>query len=230
MKSYFPSKQWIKENIPDPNLPSNTPDLIWLEGAQWRLVFLYDELMKNRRLYEELIGKDSVCLSNAFTKGTGLALWKKRLGEESFPIALEGADKIPAQRGISSVRLSKMGPKELSKGILGRIKGEVFAVPVPVLKKLDNHYENGLLFNRERVRVLVPYHLQYSSQTIDHNELILEVRVWMYVGIKEHWSKELDGGYLYQPVGAYAPHVNWVDGHRIGVYYYYSKQEDGSNY
>ncbi|MDE1830346.1 MAG: hypothetical protein KGI25_08485 [Thaumarchaeota archaeon] len=221
---------WVRENIPSRSQVEYTPDFMWLERHEWCLIFFYDEMMSNRRLYEKFIKEDSLNLGKAFTNSCDWSLWKKKLGTETFPIALEGADRVYSGPGISSVKLNRMDPSKVTQGILGRIKGEVHAIrPHIFWKELDKHYLNGVDFTRQRVSVLIPYHIRQGSQTIDHNEFIQELRVWMYVGNRDYWINQLDGGLLYSPVGAFKPKIKWIDGHDIGTYYHYSRLEYDTN-
>lgn len=215
-KSLFPSSDWVKKNIPSPQTENLTPDFLWLEKHPFCLLFVYDEMMLNRRQYK-LIGEDSVNMGHALTADRNWTLWKKRLGEETFPIPLLGE----AAKGIKT-----------APGIgLGRIKGELHAVrPHLFWEKLDSQYLNGVEFKRERVKLLRPYHLQQDGGTMDCNEFVASTRAWMYVGINDYWVPQLDAGYAYQPVGMYSPRVKWVDGHEMGNYYSYTRLEDETNF
>lgn len=226
---------WVVKNIPRPwDEPATafTPDFMWLERHEYVLLFVYDELMRNRRHYDELIGKDSLSLAAAFTYDRDLALWKKKLGDETFPIPLLGADRVYRGAGITSKKLHKMVPDDLGPGLLARIKGELHAVrPHAFWNGLDKHYLNGVEFQRQRVKVLVPYRLQLDGVGVDHNVYVQEVRCWMYIGIKDYWRNQLDGGMYFTPVGAYFPRSPVTkDGHVMGVYYAYTRLEEDTNF
>ena len=188
-----------------------TPDFLWLERHEWRILFVYDEMMHGRKLYD-LIKDESINLGKAFTDDDNFVLWKKKLGEETFPIAVQGCP-LGKQR---------------------RIKGEIHAIrPHLFWNVLDKRMLNGIEFRRERVKVLVPYHYisdENKGQTIDHNEFIHRLSTFMYVGNRTYWEPQFDGGYSYSTVKAFNPKVKWVDGHTMNEYYYYSRLEDETNF
>lgn len=225
-KQLFPSREWVEKNIPHPHEESYTPDKLWLEKHEWCLVFFYDDGSR-----KSLLGEDAMFKGGAFTKDHNFVMWKKRLGTESFPIPLDGADRVYDGPGITSRPMWKMGGNEVRPGIRGRIKGSLYAVrPKQFWNGLDKHYFNGLEFTRQRVRVLIPYRVQQGHMGVDHNEFVQEVRAWMYVGVKDYWHKQLDGGLMFTPVGAFAPKNQYSDGRRIGIYYCYTRLEDETNY
>jgi len=214
----------IQRDIPAYTGENYTPDRLWLERHEWVYMFFYDETMLNRKNYK-FIREDSFRLWQAFTANDKFVMWKKRLGTETFPIPLEGADKIYDGPGVTSVRLNKLGPERIKATVMGRIKGEIHAVRPHVLwNTLDRHYLNGLEFRRERVKLIVPYRIKESN-----DEFLKTIKAHMYVGIKDYWSPQLDGGLLYSTVGAFAPNKRIVDGTRIGIYYHYSRLEYGTN-
>ena len=209
----FPLEEriFLAEHLPKLLLPKDnrdlTPDRLWLERHEWRLLFVYCDIMHNRRLYH-MIAEDSINLGGAFTETEDWVMYKKKLGEETFPIALKS-----------------------DLGIQRRIKGEIHAVrPHLFWNLLDKRFLNGAEFRRERVKLWVPYHIQHSGVTIDHNEFIQRLSAFMYVGVPEYWEPQLDAGYSFAPVGAFKPNVDWVDGKKMNSYYHYSRLEDATNF
>lgn len=199
--------KWLRNKLPLHQTPDYTPDHLWLERHEWCLLFVYDEMQLNRRKYD-LIREDSVNLGKAFTC-PNWNMFKKKLGDETFPIALYDMNLAPKCR----------------------IKGELHAIrPHLFWEVLDKKYFNGIEFRRERVKLIRPYHLQEKGVTIDHNEFIAETRAHMYVGINEYWLDQIDAGYLYSPVKTFSPKVKLADGHILGDYYCYSRLEDATNY
>lgn len=199
--------KWLRNVLPLQNQFEYTPDRLWLERHPFVWLFVYDEMMRGRSLYH-LIGEDSVYGGVAFTS-PDWTMWKKKLGEESFAISMNGS----------------------SLGKRGRVKGEIHLIRPHVLwNTLDKRMLNGVEFRRERVHVFVPYHLQHGGMSIDSNEFVQELRVHMYVGIPEVWNNQIDNGYLFSPVARYKPRVNWVDGHVMGEYYFYSRLEYATNF
>lgn len=199
--------KWLRNVLPLQNQFDYTPDRIWLERHPFVWLFVYDEMLRDRSLYH-LIQEESVYGGVAFTS-SDWTMWKKKLGEETFPIALNGS----------------------SVGRRGRIKGEIHLVrPHVFWSLLDKRFLNGVEFRRERVKVLVPYHIQSQGVTIDHNEFVKELRVHMYVGISEYWNNQIDGGFMFSQVKQFKPNVTWADGHKMGEYFYYSRLEYGTNF
>lgn len=206
--------KFLRSVVPLQNQFEYTPDRLWLERHPGVLLFVYDETMRSRSLYHLI--EESVYLGVAFTS-PDWTLWKKKLGEETFPIALNGQSVGKTDR----------------KGIRqeGRIKGEVHLVQPHVLwNTLDRRMLNGIEFRRERVKVLMPYHIQTKGVTIDHNEFIKELRVHMYVGVPEYWNNQLDDGFSFTHVRRFQPKVNWVDGNDMGRYFFYSRLEYETNF
>jgi hypothetical protein len=213
----------LRTHIPEYEQEDYTPDSIWLETHQWVFLFLYDELQRSRSKYD-MIKEDSVFMYTAFTEERDYVLWKKRLGEESFPIALRGADKLFTGSGITSRPIWKMPSGDIGPATLGRVKGEIHAIrPDRFWKALDKHYLNGVEFQRERVSVLIPY-------SVGGERFLKKRRAHMYVGIKDYWSKQLDGGLLFKTVNIYAPKTKWVDGTEMGMYYQYGRLEYETNF
>jgi hypothetical protein len=220
---------WLNKNRPDPYQEDLTPDFPWLERHEWVYLFVYGEDQRFGRKYD-LIKEESFFRATAFTQNDQFAMWKKKLGEETLAIPIEGADRVWDGNGVTSRKLYKMKTTEQKPGVLGRIKGEWHQVRPWVIETLDKAYLNGVEFKRERVKLLVPYRIQQGGVGVDHNEFIKVVKCWMYVGIKDYWIKQLDGGMDFMPVGAYAPRTNVIDGTRIGTYYAYTRLEDETNF
>lgn len=214
--------------IPPYDRHEYTPDFPWLERHEWVLLFVYDEMMLNRNNYDA-IRENSFSLATAFTKDSDFVMWKKKLGDASFPIPLRGADRVYNGPGVTSRKLIGMGHGEVRPGIMAPIKGELHAIkPSLFWNKLDKDYFNGLEFVRERVKVLVPYRFQMGSVSVDHNEFVKQITCHMYVGNKNYWIDQLDGGLDFSPVGCFALKEMGEMKHRL--YYNYSKLEYETNF
>jgi len=184
-----------------------TPDYGFLAEHQYQLLFVYDDMMHNRRKMNK--STDWFRLSGAFTRNQHL-LYKKKLGTETFPIPLPA----PHEKGA-------------------HIKGELWAVRPDEFLWLDKQKENGLLFERKRVHVNVPYRkVVWTKDTIfkddgtwetgtvlkeEQNKIIV---CWMYVGIPQYWNDQLDAGFLFGEVSKYSP--NKPD---RPDYYYFSERD-----
>lgn len=181
-----------------------TPDLWRLEQRPRHLLFIYDEMMTKMPYTRRGTLGDPIC--PAFSKEK-FSLWKKKAGKETFPIALDtGFGTIPRW-----AELSQAAP-------LASIKGELYSVPIEVIKKLDNSKINGVLFTRRRVKLYVPYQEMNASgnpmQRQSH-----EVKAWMYVG-NPLWNDLLDGGYYFSPVKLFNPNDTETD-----QYYFFTIDE-----
>lgn len=116
-------------------------------------------------------------LRPAFT-AERFSLWNTVRGRNSFPIALKG-------------RCLPESP----------VYGQLYKVPQELLNQdLDYHRENGVVFNRKPVELLIPYDRQYqvfknespakcrSFSEVDYKPLV----AWMYVGCKSYWKEPLE--------------------------------------
>ena len=189
-----PNESWLEEA--DRNV-DYTPDLVNLEQYENQRIFIYDEMMRGHRK-DHLLQDTFKCI--AFTTER-FTLWKKKLGNYSFPIA--------SRTQYASTPFT-------------RIKGELHIIPPKKFLILDTHKENGYTFRRKRVEVNIPFTERKweSGNTVDHKRL-LQVKAWMYVGINRYWADQFDGGYLFEPVKSFPPKN--LDTKR--EYYYFTKME-----
>ena len=102
-----------------------------------------------------------------------------------------------------------------------KIKGELWKVPSNHFYSLDKFMGNGRVFRRSRVLLEVPLKMLYRNGAHTHIERIIpNQEAYMYVGIKEFWEPQLDGGYYFQPMTIF----NNSSLNR--KYYCYTKLED----
>ena len=181
-----------------------TPDLWNLEQYKFQLVFIYDECMRGHKAYD-VIKEGSVSIAPCFTN-TNYTLWKKKLGRETYP--------IPLETPYFNV------PK-------ARIKGELWAMRPYQIIKLDKYKQNGVLFQRKRVYVALPYReLRYNPELSGFGSKVLSqqyvrlIKVWMYLGVEDIWNDQLDAGFSFEPVGLYKSASPWLN-----KYYYFGKKE-----
>lgn len=202
------SKKDINDWLSKLEVPEQTPDVIKLSSRPYWLLFLYDEHMS--RHPRNIVFKDDEKKATAFTEDN-FTLFKKKLGQGTFPFALE--------KRYESSRFSP-------------IKGEVWLVPYDTLFLLDTVKENGVQFQRERRRVLVPYrevrflhNLDYSQENLNSTyvtpEQLIPLNVWMYVGCINYWDHLLDGGYEFGSVGVYHPRLSSI----LKPYYHFTRME-----
>lgn len=159
----------------------HSPDLIQLIRYQIQLVFIPDEFQtgfpKN-----DLIKDCSVYLCKAETLSP-FVVWKKNLGEESFPVPLKSKDGLFNAQAWSEPR----------RGSAGVVHGEIHAVkPLEFFPLVDKLKLNTVLFQRERVDLCVRYNYRsFSLRDGWHmsDDKMANVEAWMYIGRPEFWDE-----------------------------------------
>jgi hypothetical protein len=210
-----PGSVWLDQHVVD----HNTPDIASLERKLYQLIFVYDEMMKPFN-YNELLGDEARLLKMGFTHEK-FTMWKKHLGGASYPVVLD-----------------KRFENQPSRPIMG----ELWAIRPDIFLDLDNHKDNGTLFTRRRVNVIVPYrHRVYVENEqgevieVRRDEYVASrVNAWMYVGNPEvhdiHERNFTDGvntrilarGVDYSPVTRYEPNNPQLGDKE---YYYFAPKE-----
>lgn len=184
-KMTAPDLRWFAERE---NENFYTPDSNMLQQRPWQNLFLYGEdqpcFKDNMAKMEPYIMDTPVV---AFTRDH-FSMYEKKLGAESYPIAL-------SQRFGNDAHTS--------------IKGYWVTILSTKLYELDNFRQNGKMFVRKRVRLLVPYvrtrWLKNTTQerrggTQPPERTIKKISAHMYVGMPEYWHDHIDAGYLFSPV------------------------------
>lgn len=199
----FPDKTWLYEINKEHNF---TPDMWRLQQRAKHLIFVYNEY-QSRQHKHDLIGDNR--LAAAFTEASNLVMWKKKLGNETFPFALEIK---PEQTFGNSSFLGKPA----------RISGELYSVPPQTIKAIDTDQLNEVYFQRKRVTVVVPFRYKDGSQL--GSQLIQRVKAWMYVGPDEFWLDQLDMGQLYAQVKLYP-----ANNETLGNYYHFNERLESNS-
>lgn len=200
-----------------------TPDIWTLEQYHFQKLFVYGTNMRGHPQHELAIeyGAYGAC---AYTDEHFTA-WKKRLGKESFPIALKG---------------SGWRKPDWARPPMARVQGELYIIETQQLIKLDKHFQNTLEFQRKRVPVIIPYYDLYrisdnslyphsiktkinESLGIDEQVVTTErsakvIKAWMYIGKSEFWDDQL--AHYFQPLPVYQSRIGW-----LGDYYAFNKDE-----
>jgi hypothetical protein len=203
---------WLEEYRQD---FKHTPDIRTLEmGKRW-FVFEYGECMEGKKEHKTFMeaGK-TLRVGHAFTKFSNLIMYKKLLGEFSYPVVLGHMPKHP-----------KMQYRLHQNKLPGRVKGDLFLVEgTDQIVLLDMARENGVAFKRVVMEVLFPYTQTVNGQTTEYLET---VTAWVYIGAKDYWDNIIDDGYASRLVRRF-PHVRRREyaEHVLGDYYYYSALED----
>lgn len=224
---------WLKNKVspsfhqPDADWIANasqtcphTPDLWWLERRKHQLLFVYGTQMRGHPQHE-LVMNHGAYAAATYTEGK-FTLWKKQLGKESFPIALQGSGwRVP----------------DWKKPPHSRVQGELYAIETAQLIELDKHYQNTLEFDRQRVPLVLPYRnlhripgtelqrqieeslgMEARDQVVTTETKTQLVNAWMYIGKPEYWDDQLS--HFFSPVTTYTPRVAW-----LGDYASFTKEE-----
>lgn len=178
----------------------NTPDLWHIMERPCQLVFMYGELMTRHEKHSTFVDLTGAHLLAAGFTRDHFSMWKKRAGMNSFPVILD---------------------KGFKDSPCARIKGELYLMQSNRLIPLDIYESNGTLWQRKRIKVVIPY-LRIDKWGYKHPEEET-IRAWCYVGMEDPWLRSLDGGYSFAPVKRYIP--NNPD--KLS-YYYFSTNEYNS--
>lgn len=163
-----------------------TPDLWYLNQHARQLVFIADEFKRGKEKHDLLEGQEPIhpgCYTlDEFT------MYHKDLGVRSFP--------LPFEKEIDFQIHGWYKPE------LARIKGELYALPSPLMwKVLDIQKDNGVQFFRRRASISLPWReVRYddSSDAIIvakipniSKDFVRTVRAWMYIARPEYWDDYL---------------------------------------
>lgn len=167
---------------------SYTPDWVELEQSEYVPVFLYCNLMRGGSLHHciEDVFKaksvDGLSVNPYVFSHRRYEMWQTKDGRDSYPIAL------PSR--LTTPKLSVASGTITSYPMKGYVKGRVYFIPSAHMKDLDRLKQNGVLFNRIKIGVKLPYRIQ----NVDESGLSLgkeefeTMDVWMYIGRREYWD------------------------------------------
>ena len=164
-----------------------TPDIALLESHMSQFLFVCDH-WHTRHWGHGMIAEYSVPLGTVFTQDP-FVMYKHKMGPESWAVPLEDSP-IAAPRA--------------------HIRGELHAITPSVrFVELDTDRQNGVIFYRKRVTVLMPYYVDawYKEGGRSRSPLRLQnLRAWMYIGVPEYWDKKIDEDFfLFDPVRTFEP-------------------------
>lgn len=193
-----------------------TPDIAILEEYEWQLYFATDETKKDH-LKHSLVGAESEYKFPGFTQ-QGYNYW-----DHQAPFL----PPIP-MKATSPENLLPFFPP------VAKIKGEVYAIRPQRFLELDRYKQNTVEYQRERVRLIVPYRKvlwlkdhnldpafgvqevfarsRYAGSSIKTSEeRVAIIRAWMYIGKPEFWDP-LISAYDYTSVETFhAKNRRWCD-------------------
>jgi len=177
-KAWF---QWMAEQT------KYTPDIAKLEQYAFQLYFACDETQEGQSQYKLI--EDGAYVCPAFTQSS-FNYWQPN---------------IPWEPPIPMLSKEIIKPLPFYPDI-AKIKGQVYAIRPKCFLELDKYKLNGVKYQRNRVRLLVPYRslkfIKDLSNIPDDIEFvspeghvgrsvekIVVIRAWMYTGIPEYWDK-----------------------------------------
>ena len=162
----------------------HTKDWAFLEDTDYRVVFLYCDLMrggKHHNLIEPIIRtKNDQGLSinpYAFSKER-YEVFQTKDGHNSYPVALPS--KAPIISAVSGQRNAR-----------GKVKGWLYFVRSESMYVLDNHKQNSVKFRRKLVDIQIPYRIFWPNVLGCNptDEDAHTIQAWMYVGVPEFWGE-----------------------------------------
>lgn len=170
---------------------------------------------------------------NAFTDDDTFLMWKKILGDASFPVPMKFTQSMPRTSPMLKITVKRDGQTNLLYPP-GRIGGQLCLLKNPAhwLTELDNKVFNGLYFTRQRIKVLVYYHEyegQISRSGPNHTgwvEKVAYVNAWIYLGEPEYWKEQIEKSEDGRRQALIAPlHVFHAKNKLIGDYYHFTELE-----
>lgn len=182
-----------------------TPDIWKLEQFMFQPIFIPDEMKlgkKQHDLIKEASYSDGPLHPEVYTSEK-FTFWKKDLGVESFPIAMEYPYRPSGYCRVQPVP--------------ARIQGELYQIRPSQIIKLDIHRQNGVQFRRVKKDILVPYReVRYSKERPDpklSEERIYPLQAWMYVGIPEYWDDMIGDMFTIRELNHFAHETpkKWID-------------------
>lgn len=196
VKPQLVQQTWIDRAL---NKTKYTPDIASLQMKKEVFVFVYNELMSDHSPHHKFFG-DSPFQGKGYTLDS-YSMWKKNLGNESFPIALKGLTQGPGQTRISSRKLRDINPAYTSDVKLGHIKGEVYKVTPDQVIQLDERSENTVQFNRVQTQIVIPHYVcDVVGDKIIPKATTFIRHAYMYLGNLNYWHDLLDNGVFYSVV------------------------------
>ena len=121
-----------------------TPDLLKLSEKRKHFLFVYDEMKINFPAYNALKGAAFVC--------NGITV------QNTFEVYLRQTTTV---KSVVAVNVPAPDPKDFRfdprKPGPGRIRGQLHLVPAETLFELDEAMANGLYFDRQKVKVRLPW-------------------------------------------------------------------------
>lgn len=186
-----------------------TPDLWYLAQHARQLVFIADDFKRGKQKHELLEGQEPIHPS-CYTLDE-FTMYHKDLGVRSFP--------LPFEKGVDFEIHGWYKPE------LARIKGELYALPSPLMwKVLDIEKDNGVQFFRRRASITLPWREIVYNNDVNpdvwvskipnmNGDYIRTIRAWMYIARPDYWDDYLGVHLGTRPVPIYSPNApkKWIN-------------------
>lgn len=102
-----------------------------------------------------------------------------------------------------------------------RLRGILQLIPTYRYLEIDTEMENGIMFIRKRVSILVPQHTLFTAvgkltgkTYVSRSDMTVRpVEAWMYVGSPKYFNSDgtsVDAGYLFKPAKLSRPKSFWI--------------------
>lgn len=192
-----------------------TPDLMSLERSVYQRIFVPCNMMLGYPDHE-IIKDRSEFRAHAFT-AQHFSMWRNN--EHNFPVILQPRDPLTSNHwSIQNQMIDRLNHHAI-------IKGQLFKVMSSHFPSVDTAMRRGEFFNRIRIPIDIPLRdvVYFGEKGVETQaRRINRVDAWMYVGLPDHWDKEIDGGYEYSPVKMFKPPAS---GEIQQPYYFYTRTE-----
>lgn len=183
----------------------HTPDTPEIEAKTGHLVFIYDDMMKDRKDFVVIKDLISAHAGRAFAQIAVEAYTSVKTGK--VIAFLSNKDGVPSWANQTG---SQAAP----------IRGDLYLVPTKSMFALDKLFYNEIYCERIQVDCDRWRYKTYWSQL--HNRTHVTklgsntYKAWIYLGIPEMW--DLDGGYMWKPLQIYKSRNQF----KPETYYYHS--------
>lgn len=198
----FPDKGWARRVLGGKY--DYTPDIVKLENLEGHLVLIHDDLKFEHRRHS-LVQYADMLAFDAYT-ADNFSMWTVRMGKDSYPIAMKQKSFVPHCV----------------------VHGELYFVDTATLVSLDRYRQNGVIFQRERVPIRVPYVKAWIDGNLEPrqtNILYETMDCWMYTAVPSYWNDRIDGGILFSKTSIHHFAPNKHDLGDKGRFYRFSAED-----
>ena len=157
----------------------------WIDGWTEKLQYTPDAIQLCRRLHHRVFIPDQM-MSNINKDRIGVGLHSAKIN-----LGFITQDKFNYIKQVEGEHVLGI---PLADETVAPIRGELYAMRPEQIITIDKHKQNGVQFNRERIQLRIPYHIQKKDwdKTVQLAEL--KVSAWMYIGNLDYWGSILNKG------------------------------------